>query len=449
MAHRVELLSEWHQDQNGCWTRSYRFGGLRARLFEKRSGRGFYRELRLPNGTKDRKALGTLKRNEAEALLKQFFAALEAQATSPLGLPSLPARKEVLTLGSLWAKYRRSCQAFLDNKESTRKDDETRARILIGYFGASLDVSRLTADDQARYQKLRMQGGIEYTREGVYKKDANGVPTRELEEFITRKTRARTPQSDLVLLHTMLRWATQARDVDGKYLLDKHPLLGVQRRAEVNPLQPVATWDRYVATRDAIKKLAAAEDEGSPERTKWVKIELALVLAEATGRRLSSIRQLRWEEIDLSRREILWSAEKDKKGADWTVPLTEELATELIEFRRRLGAISGWLFPGSLKPDRPMDRHQFDKWLTVAERAAGLPKLEGGLWHPYRRKWATERKHLPISDVAAVGGWKDVETLLKSYSKADRSTMLSVLQEPRRVRDGDFTGQAGSRTRTG
>jgi hypothetical protein len=34
-----------------------------------------------------------------------------------------------------------------------------------------------------------------------------------------------------------------------------------------------------------------------------------------------------------------------------------------------------------------MDRHLFDKWLTVAEREAGLPKLDGGLWHPYRRKW--------------------------------------------------------------
>lgn len=294
-----------------------------------------------------------------------------------------------------------------------------------------------------------MKGGIKYTREGVYVMDAQDNDTRELEVFVTRETRARTPQSDLVLLHTMLRWATQARDLDGGYLLDKHPLLGVQRRAEVNPLQPVATWERFVKTRASMQKLAAEHDQGSPQWTTWVKLELALVLAEATGRRLSSIRQLRWEEIDFSRREIFWSAEKDKKGADWTVPLIEELATELLEFRQRLGAITGWLFPAQLKPEQPMDRHLFDKWLMVAEREAGLPKLKGGLWHPYRRKWATERKHLPVTDVAAVGGWKDVETLLKSYSKADRSTMLAVLQEGRKVRDGDFAGQLGSCARTG
>ena len=32
----------------------------------------------------------------------------------------------------------------------------------------------------------------------------------------------------------------------------------------------------------------------------------------------------------------------------------------------------------------------------MAKEKAGLPKLEGGLWHPYRRKWATERKYLPL-----------------------------------------------------
>ena len=51
-----------------------------------------------------------------------------------------------------------------------------------------------------------------------------------------------------------------------------------------------------------------------------------------------------------------------------------------------------------------MDRHPFDKWLAVAEEQAEVAKLDGGRWHPYRRKWATERKHLPLKDVAAAGG---------------------------------------------
>ena len=71
----------------------------------------------------------------------------------------------------------------------------------------------------------------------------------------------------------------------------------------------------------------------------------------------------------------------------------------------------------------------FDKWLTVAEKRAKLPKLHGGLWHPYRRKWATERKHHAITDVAAAGGWKDVETLLTCYQQPDAETMLAVMSD--------------------
>ena len=63
-------------------------------------------------------------------------------------------------------------------------------------------------------------------------------------------------------------------------------------------------------------------------------------------------------------------------------------------------------------PDFPC---RFDKWLRLAEEKAKLPKLPHGLWHPYRRKWATERKHLSLKDVAAAGGWKSTTTLLECY----------------------------------
>ena len=93
-------------------------------------------------------------------------------------------------------------------------------------------------------------------------------------------------------------------------------------------------------------------------------------------------------------------------------------------------------FPGKWKADQAMDRHLFDKWVRVAERAADLPKLDGGLWHAYRRKWATERKDLSLKDVARAGGWKDVDTLLTCYQQPDRESLLAVMAEPRKVREG-------------
>lgn len=172
-------------------------------------------------------------------------------------------------------------------------------------------------------------------------------------------------------------------------------------------------------------------------------MELALVLAEATGRRLSSIRQLRWEDVDFAHHTIRWRAEHDKKGKEWVVPVPPALLTELKQFRLRLGAITGWVFAGERKPDQPMDRHLFDKWLRVAEVKAELPKLAGGLWHPYRRKWATERKHHSLKDVAAAGGWKDTETLLTCYQQPDAETLLAVMSEERKLRDVALAAPAG------
>jgi hypothetical protein len=82
-----------------------------------------------------------------------------------------------------------------------------------------------------------------------------------------------------------------------------------------------------------------------------------------------------------------------------------------------------------------MTRHLADKWLRKAEKLAKLLPQEGSLWHAYRRKWATERKHMSDVDVAAAGGWKTVETLKSAYQQADPETMLLVVQKPRQLRE--------------
>jgi hypothetical protein len=84
----------------------------------------------------------------------------------------------------------------------------------------------------------------------------------------------------------------------------------------------------------------------------------------------------------------------DKRHREQLIPVPESLAAEIRAIR---GAWAPW----------------------VTETAAGVEKLEGGLWHAYRRKWATERKELPLKDVAAAGGWKDVTTLLRCYQHAE------------------------------
>ena len=61
--------------------------------------------------------------------------------------------------------------------------------------------------------------------------------------------------------------------------------------------------------------------------------------------------------------------------------------------------------------------------------------MRGGAWHPYRRLWATQRKHLPAQDVAAAGGWSSVEVVQEIYQKADPRTMLKVVEGGQELRE--------------
>jgi integrase len=187
-------------------------------------------------------------------------------------------------------------------------------------------------------------------------------------------------------------------------------------------------------------KTKAARIQAESDQDKWIRMELVIVLLEATGRRLGSVRQLRWEDIDLTRGEIRWRADADKKGQEWGTPIPVALAEEIRVFQKKLGAVGGWVFPQRRNPNKAIGRDALAPLIREAEDHAKLPKLDGGLCHPYRRKWATERKHLSIKDVAAAGGWKDVGTLLTCYQQADRETMLAVMSEPRKVMDSTAMG---------
>ena len=101
----------------------------------------------------------------------------------------------------------------------------------------------------------------------------------------------------------------------------------------------------------------------------------------------------------------------------------------------RPGIGSAPLFPKPTDPSVPLTIHLASKWLREAEKLAALQTQKGTLWHAYRRKWVTERKHLPDVDVATAGGWNDTEALKTAYQQADTETMLRVVLEPVELRE--------------
>ena len=212
-------------------------------------------------------------------------------------------------------------------------------------------------------------------------------------------------------------------------LIDREGVVcrGMRLPREANPRRPVATHDRFECVRKAARQLAA-EAATERDRLRWVRLEFALVLAEATGRRIGAIRGLRWPDLKLDPPSIRWRAEHDKRRREQVVPIPDALAAEIKSFQVRLGAVGDdWVFR-QIHKQQPWHRTEFDIALRKAERRAGVEPLLGGLWHPYRRKWATERKSLPLPDVMAAGGWKDAQTLLTCYQHADDETMLRVME---------------------
>ena len=126
---------------------------------------------------------------------------------------------------------------------------------------------------------------------------------------------------------------------------------------------------------------------------------------------------------------LRWRGELDKEGFDTLTPLSQAARAALdayLERNPRVGDVP--LFPSPGDPSIPIRRNLAGNWLVRAEKLAGLPKLRGGRWHPYRRLFATELRAVPVHDVAAAGGWKSVETVQRIYQQAEAKGVLGAVQ---------------------
>jgi hypothetical protein len=92
-----------------------------------------------------------------------------------------------------------------------------------------------------------------------------------------------------------------------------------------------------------------------------------------------------------------------------------------------------YLFPSPCDPEKPVSKDLARDWLLRAERLAKVRKLDGSLWHAYRRGWVTARKHMSDTDVAAVGGWTGTDTLKECYQLPDIDTMIDVLEDNKSI----------------
>lgn len=65
-----------------------------------------------------------------------------------------------------------------------------------------------------------------------------------------------------------------------------------------------------------------------------------------------------------------------------------------------------------------------------------MEHIDGLGWHGLRRKFATELKSVPLTDLSHLGGWKTATTVIECYQQPDEVTMRKALMERKRLTTG-------------
>jgi integrase len=397
------------------WSKTIEERGVRIRIYERPNSAALYREYRHPDGRKLRKSLKTTDRAVAEERARELARqlALADLTGAPIGEATFGAVR----------------RAYLLHRGPELSANRLRfMKTTLALFAAFLEPGgrSFRMDDFGQhhadaYLNARRSGKL--APDALRAKDA---------------PRDGTLRNELQALSTVCNWAVGFKR-DGRRLLTHNPIRDVKMPQEKNRMRPLMTEARY-------RKLLAVSDEADPEG----RLRVLLVLAWETGRRINAILHLKASDVLMTEEQVRrtlqeegqdealadhwphalrWRPEWDKVGYLDFSPLSEAARGALQDYLQRHPAVGEtWIFPGNREPSKVLDKLMAAYYLTKAEKLAGLSKQKGGGWHPFRRAWATRRKHLPVQDVMAAGGWRDVKALQSAYQGADPKTTRRVVE---------------------
>jgi integrase len=269
---------------------------------------------------------------------------------------------------------------------------------------------------------------------------ARDIKPSHIEKYLASriaKKHAPAGRSDLIALSICCGWAV------GEGLLVSNPLAAKRARDAMRIEHKVQRPDFTQAEFDKLKAVAPQLPPA---------FGIMLDLAWGTGRRIGAILGLRWADVyfepdaayakckDLdgyrwpvsafANGGIRWYAGQavNKKREDFISPMPIEVRDALLLWKQHtLGIGTRLLFPTPTDASRVVHRNVTQVWLRRAEKFADLTHQDRGGWHSFRRGWATKRKSFPLVDVARAGGWKNLQTMLRSYQQPDDDSMLAVI----------------------
>jgi integrase len=160
-----------------------------------------------------------------------------------------------------------------------------------------------------------------------------------------------------------------------------------------------------------------------------------LVVAHETGHRIGSIRQLRWEDVDLDGAAVTWEADRDKEEHSHTTPLTLAAGAALSAHRRASGTVgAGWVVASPAEEDQPCSRNLVRDWWERTAKLAKLPTGERFGWHSLRRNFASAMRDVAPRELIDLGGWASYDTPLKCYIRPDLEAQRGAFAQRRVLR---------------
>jgi hypothetical protein len=425
-----------------CWSLRVGAAGNAVTVYERRPGGALYlrwwlaRSPERPNGKWEKRALKHDDRALGEKTARDVAAQLLAS--------TMAAAVGKATVGEVFTAYERDVCSH--QKGQGPKEAKRRIAIWSFFLGATREVQSIDYPTLDRFVRERRAGTIQPPDHELPKSPGN-----------------RAVGADLEFLRAALNHACRVVRPSGERLLLVNPVAGYQVPRTKQPRRPVVTYDRFL-------KVLEHADVIDPQRL----FGGFMMLVEGLGWRVSAICALLAAHVDLTespvapRGRIFKNPAADKEGAGGWIPMSESVHAAVDRIRAVNPAIGDWpmfpapkarrsiemvaavvaepmIQPSAATAPRPANkapeipkawsRHHARKLLSRAEAKAKLPEIDGSDFHAYRRKWATERKHLPVQDVAHAGAWLDIKTLQTAYTQPDDQTVLSVVNEPTKLRD--------------
>lgn len=242
---------------------------------------------------------------------------------------------------------------------------------------------------------------------------------------------------EIVYLKGVFEWARKKRLSNGRRLLEENPIEDVARIRSADPHTPVAS-------EEAFRAVFRFSDRVCGQKL----FRPFLMLVHEHGWRLSAWCNLLMSDVDLKPGRlypygrIRKRTENDKKRKGGWKPLTPRSARAvrlLLRRRRAIGDVLAFPAPKARGENRELLPWQPQFALELLHRAEGLATESArrrelieedesivlGGFHALRRKWGTDRKDMPLVDVAEAGDWAPA-TLLGHYQKPDAATTLRV-----------------------